>query len=50
MEIVSNVALFVLIIGGSALITQWFAHRMYRRCPSCHSLNARRRAACRVCG
>ena len=50
MEFVWNIALFILIVGGSALITQWFTRNVYRRCPKCHSLNAKRRTACRVCG
>ena len=49
METALNVLLAVLILGGSALLTQWFTHFMYIRCPSCGILNARRRTHCRGC-
>ncbi len=50
MEILLNILLLLLILGGSAMITQWFARTMYKHCPQCASLNARRRTHCRVCG
>ena len=49
METALNILLAVLILGGSALLTQWFTHFMYIRCPSCGILNARRRTHCRGC-
>ena len=49
MEIVLNVLLAVLILGGSALLTHWFTHFMYIRCRNCGTLNARRRTHCRRC-
>ena len=49
METTLNVLLAVLILGGSALLTQWFTHFMYIRCRSCGTLNARRRTHCRGC-
>jgi type IV secretory pathway VirB6-like protein len=43
----------IVVLGGilllSAIITQWFARTMYRRCTACGTLNARRRAQCRNC-
>jgi len=48
-EMVWNICLLILILGGSALVTQWFAHNMYNRCQKCGSLNAKRRSSCRVC-
>jgi hypothetical protein len=44
-----SAAIFVAILGGSALITQWFARTMYRRCAACGTLNAKRRTHCRAC-
>ena len=45
-----NVLGVVAILGVSALVTQLFARTMYNRCPSCHTLNAKRRDQCRNCG
>jgi rRNA maturation endonuclease Nob1 len=45
-----SVAVVVLILGLSALFTNWFARTMYNRCARCGTLNARRRDACRSCG
>jgi len=45
-----SLGVLVVILGASALITNWFARTMYNRCVSCATLNARRRAACRACG
>jgi len=49
-EIVLNLLLLVVILGGSALITQWFTRKMYYRCSRCGGLNAKRRSQCRLCG
>lgn len=49
METALNVLLAVLILGGSAFLTQWFTHSMYIRCRNCGTLNARRRTHCRAC-
>jgi hypothetical protein len=45
-----SIAVLVAILGGSALITQWFARTMYRACAACGTLNAKRRTHCRACG
>ena len=45
-----SILLVVAILGGCALLTQLFARVMYRRCPECGILNARRRLRCRQCG
>ena len=45
-----SAVLFVGILGASALVTNWFARTMYKRCDSCGTLNARRRRQCRSCG
>ena len=45
-----NILLVVAILGVSAVVTQLFARAMYNRCPSCHTLNAKRRDQCRNCG
>ncbi len=45
-----NVALAVVILGGSAILTHFFARAMYITCAKCHTLNARRRTQCRSCG
>ena len=46
--------LSLLVLAGilvvSAVITNWFARTMYRRCSSCGTLNAKRRTHCRSCG
>ncbi|HEX8473774.1 MAG TPA: hypothetical protein VF666_07045 [Pyrinomonadaceae bacterium] len=44
-----SVVVFVGILLLSALITNWFARTMYKRCTSCATLNARRRVRCRSC-
>ncbi len=45
-----NLAVLAGILLLSALVTNWFARTMYRRCAACGTLNARRRAQCRACG
>jgi hypothetical protein len=45
-----SLLVFVVILGASALITNWFARAMYRRCAACGTLNAKRRTHCRNCG
>ena len=45
-----NILVVVAILGVSAVVTQLFARAMYNRCPSCHTLNAKRRDQCRNCG
>jgi len=45
-----SAALFVGILLASALVTNWFARTMYKRCDACGTLNARRRRQCRSCG
>jgi hypothetical protein len=45
-----GIALVVGILGSSAIVTQLFARAMYVTCASCHTLNARRRSQCRICG
>jgi hypothetical protein len=44
-----SILILVAILGVSALITNWFARTMYRRCASCGTLNAKRRTHCRNC-
>jgi len=48
-ETILNAALALAILGGAALITNWFARTMYLRCGGCGTLNARRRSHCRSC-
>ena len=48
-ETLLSVAVLVGILGLSAVITNWFARKMYVRCGQCGALNARRRTRCRVC-
>ena len=45
-----SVLVVLAILVGCALLTQLFARVMYRRCPECGILNARRRRRCRQCG
>jgi hypothetical protein len=45
-----SLAVLAAILIVSALITNWFARTMYNHCPSCATLNAKRRAECRSCG
>ena len=45
-----SLLVFVVILGASALVTNWFARTMYRRCAACGTLNAKRRTHCRNCG
>ena len=45
-----NVALVIVILGVSALVTHLFARAMYITCPRCRTMNARRRRQCRNCG
>jgi len=49
-ETLLSLILLGAILAASAVITHWFAHAMYNRCGACGTLNARRRAQCRVCG
>jgi len=45
--------LSIAVLGGilvvSAIITNLFARKMYNRCTSCGTLNAKRRTHCRAC-
>jgi hypothetical protein len=45
--------LAIAVLGGilviSAIITNWFARKMYNRCVDCGTLNAKRRTHCRAC-
>ena len=50
LEWLLNVAVFVGILGGAAVFTEWFTRRMYYRCRQCATLNAKRRSQCRQCG
>lgn len=45
-----NVAVLVVILAASFLVTNWFARSMYKRCAACGTLNAKRRERCRSCG
>jgi hypothetical protein len=45
-----SLALLAGILGLSAVFTELFARKMYNRCKQCHSLNAKRRSHCRMCG
>jgi len=45
-----GIALAVAILAFSAIVTHLFARAMYVTCPSCRTLNARRRSKCRSCG
>ncbi len=49
-ETVLSVLVVVAILGVSAVATQLFAGAMYKRCPFCQTLNAKRRNHCRSCG
>ena len=50
METFLSLALLAAILIICALVTNWFANAMYRRCPACGTLNAKRRTQCRGCG
>ena len=45
-----SILVLVGILFVSAVITNWFARTMYKRCGACATLNAKRRAHCRSCG
>jgi hypothetical protein len=45
-----SLLVLVAILLASALVTNWFARAMYKRCAACGTLNAKRRAQCRSCG
>ncbi|HEV2863003.1 MAG TPA: hypothetical protein VGX48_18450 [Pyrinomonadaceae bacterium] len=45
-----SLLVLVAILVASALVTNWFASAMYKRCAACGTLNAKRRAECRNCG
>ena len=45
-----NFVLAAAILGGAWVLTHLFARAMYSVCPSCRTLNARRRIHCRKCG
>ena len=49
-ETLLSILVLVGILVVSAVITNWFARTMYRRCAACGTLNAKRRAQCRSCG
>jgi hypothetical protein len=44
-----SILVLVGILALSAIITNWFARTMYKRCPACGTLNAKRRTHCRSC-
>jgi hypothetical protein len=44
-----SILVLVGILAVSAIITNWFARRMYNRCAGCGTLNAKRRTQCRSC-
>ncbi len=44
-----SLLVLVAILVASALVTNWFARAMYKRCAACGTLNAKRRAHCRSC-
>jgi hypothetical protein len=44
------IALLIVILGLSAVLTHLFARAMYVTCSKCATLNARRRTRCRHCG
>lgn len=48
-ETLLNLLVLVGILLASAVVTNWFARTMYRRCAACGTLNARRRTNCRAC-
>ncbi len=48
-EALLNILVLVAILALSAVVTNWFARTMYRRCASYGSLNAKRRTHCRSC-
>ncbi len=48
-ETVLNVLVVVAILGAAGVATQLFASAMYKRCPFCQTLNAKRRPHCRSC-
>jgi hypothetical protein len=48
-ETLLSLAVLLLILLVSAVVTNWFARTMYNRCTACGALNARRRERCRVC-
>jgi uncharacterized paraquat-inducible protein A len=45
----AQIAVAAVILGSAGVITQLFARAMYIVCPSCRTLNARRRQVCRHC-
>jgi len=45
-----SILVLVGILVVSAVITNWFARTMYKRCADCGTLNAKRRTHCRSCG
>ena len=49
-ETLLSILVLVGILVASAVITNWFARTMYRRCAACGTLNAKRRTHCRSCG
>ena len=46
----AQIGLVITILGVAAVITNVFARAMYLTCPTCRTLNARRRMQCRKCG
>ncbi len=49
-DAIISIAVIGGILVGSAILTNLYAKKMYDQCSSCHSLNAKRRTHCRVCG
>jgi len=49
-DLLLNVVVFVGILGGAAVFTEWFTRKMYYRCRNCATINAKRRDQCRQCG
>jgi rRNA maturation endonuclease Nob1 len=54
MKELSDILITIAVLGGilvlSAVFTSLFTRKMYYRCAECGTLNAKRRAHCRVCG
>ena len=44
-----SLLVLAIILFVSAVITNWFARTMYKRCTACGTLNAKRRTQCRSC-
>ena len=49
LDVLILIGFFVLILGSGVVTTNFYCRLAYNQCPSCGSINAKRRSQCRKC-